>query len=595
MAKQSLKKMFPHIKKDSFFSQIFSSLILGGLLPSIFLTIVLCILAVSILSTSFKNQLQEAITNAAELTEEFIESLEIITYRISEHRDVLVWAQSKTKSPDEILKVNKVISELIESPYVQAYLLPLDGAKPISRNIIPEEYSIELYGTWGLLGALKKIQKQDDFPIIYTEPHKSIQGSLSFAFASPIFIQEKPVAYLILDIERNELSQKLGLSSFSSAFFSDLFLVDKKNTILYSAIKFFKEGSVYKINQDEKVLEIQIPVNDGLRLIGSYTLSTIEYFTKRIQNLSFIFIGLSFCIFFIMALLLSRLIARPIEMLTKTMRDVSYGNLDLRCDTHFAKNAELLFLIQSYNTSLDQIRDLYLNRIAQERSLRHAQVQALQAQINPHFLNNTLNSIKSMALLDGNKDIAEMISSLARIFRQSISLHSEFSNLKESISIAKDYFTIEAKRWPGRFTLIEDVNENLYDAIIPHLVLQAIFENALQHGLENKEGPGKLWLKAWVSGGDLFIEVKDDGIGIDPKELENIKNKLDRASLDPELTSDLKLDGELGTHSGIALINTHRRLSLIFGKTYGLHIESKKGEGTKVLVCLPYKKGDTLA
>lgn len=595
MAKQSLKKMFPHIKKDSFFSQIFSSLILGGLLPSIFLTILLSILAVSILSTSFKNQLQEAITNAAELTEEFIESLEIITHHISEHRDVLVWAQSETKSPDEILKVNKVISELIESPYVQAYLLPLDGAKPISRSIIPEEYSIELYGAWGLLGALKKIQKQDDFPIIYTEPHISIQGPLSFAFASPIFIQEKPVAYLILDIERNELSQKLGLSSFSSAFFSDLFLVDSKNKILYSAIKFFKEGSVYKKNQDENVLEIQIPVNDGLRLIGSYTLGTIEYFTKRIQNLSFVFIGLSFFVFFIMALLLSRLIARPIEMLTKTMEEVSYGNLDLRCDTHFVKNAELLFLIKSYNASLDQIRDLYLNRIAQERSLRHAQVQALQAQINPHFLNNTLNSIKSMALLDGNKDIAEMISSLARIFRQSISLHSEFSNLKESISIAKDYFTIEAKRWPGRFTLIEDVNENLYDAIIPHLVLQAIFENALLHGLENKEGPGKLWLKAWVSGGDLFIEVKDDGIGIDPKELENIKNKLDRASLDPELTSDLKLDGELGTHSGIALINTHRRLSLIFGKTYGLHIESKKGEGTKVLVCLPYKKGDTLA
>ncbi len=588
------KAKFPHLKNGSFFLHIFYSFIVGGLIPAIFLSILLGLLSVQILSTAFKNQTDEAISKASLLTEELFKSIEATALFIATHKDVLTWAESEKNDPNKILAVNKLISEVIDSPYIQAYLLPLDGSDTISRRQIPEEYKKELYENWGLLGALSKIRTEEAEPVFYSLPHYNMQTPVSFAVGYPIFSKSLPIAYLILDVERDELSQRVGLAAFSSGFISDLFLIDKTNTILYSVNDAIKEGSFYEPKEDVSFFSLDKHLSHDLRLIASYPLYTVHYFTQKMKNASFFVVFVSFFLFLMMAILLSRSIAYPIQMLTKTMKDVSYGNLDIRCDVKFTKNAEMRFLIESYNYSLDQIRELYHNRIAQERSLRHAQVQALQAQINPHFLNNTLNSIKSMALLEGNKDVADMITSLARIFRQSISISSEFTNLADSIAIAKDYFTIEAKRWPGRFTLTENIEGELYDAVLPHLVLQPIFENALMHGLEKKEGSGNIWLRTWLCGGDLFIEVKDDGIGIKKETLKKIQKKLDEARLHPELISDLQTKTNMSGSSGIALINTHRRLSLIFGKTYGLQIESQENFGTKVLICLPYKKEGSL-
>ena len=244
------KAKLPHLKNGSFFWHIFSSFIVGGLIPAIFLSILLGLLSVQILTTAFNNQTDEAISKASLLTEELFKSIEATTLFIATHKDVLTWAESEKNDPNKILAVNKLISEAIDSPYIQAYLLPLDGSDTISRRQIPEEYKQGLYANWGLLGALSKIKTEGTKPVFYSLPHYNMQTPVSFAVGYPVFSKSLPIAYLILDVERDELSQRVGLAAFSSGFISDLFLVDKTNTILYSVNDAIKEGSFYEPKED---------------------------------------------------------------------------------------------------------------------------------------------------------------------------------------------------------------------------------------------------------------------------------------------------------------------------------------------------------
>ncbi|HPX46995.1 MAG TPA: ATP-binding protein, partial [Treponemataceae bacterium] len=171
-----------------------------------------------------------------------------------------------------------------------------------------------------------------------------------------------------------------------------------------------------------------------------------------------------------------------------------------------------------------------------------------------------------------------------------------FSTVEESLSIARDYFSIEALRWPGRFTMEECIDPAILHAKIPRLILQPLVENALVHGLEHKPGPGSLSVHGTLSGGDVFIRVRDSGSGIAPERLAHIRERLREAGERP-VESSLN-DSSIPVRpegAGIALVNTHRRLCLMFGKPYGIEIVSEIGQGTTVMVCFPYQETEVPA
>jgi len=214
-----------------------------------------------------------------------------------------------------------------------------------------------------------------------------------------------------------------------------------------------------------------------------------------------------------------------------------------------------------------------------ELSKKQAEFSALQSQINPHFLYNTLNCISSIGLEYGSKEIAQMTSSMSKIFRYSIE-KSELVLISEEVQCIKAYLNIISIRYENKFSLEVKVDDQLLGMKTPKMILQPIVENSVYHGLESMDAGGRLCVSGRIDeNGDICFQVTDTGKGIDQEELERIKAKLHMEYSERAKTS---LEGK-----NIGLSNINNRIKLLFGEGYGVEIESQLGRGTTVMVKIP--------
>jgi two-component system, sensor histidine kinase YesM len=235
--------------------------------------------------------------------------------------------------------------------------------------------------------------------------------------------------------------------------------------------------------------------------------------------------------------------------------------------------------------SLAKISHLLDNQEVNRLSNRQAQYLALQNQINPHFLYNTLEAIRGDALSMGMRDIATITEALATFFRYTISNMDNLVSLEEELGNAENYFAIQNYRFGERISMqvsLEAGSEAAMDFMIPKLTLQPIIENAIIHGLEGQVGPGKVSVDIATNGGRLLIDVSDDGLGMSEDVLEELRRRL--PSSDTTANRDDKHRG------GIALANVNNRIKLLFGEQYGLRVSSIEGTGTTVEIQLPVKR-----
>jgi Predicted signal transduction protein with a C-terminal ATPase domain len=214
-----------------------------------------------------------------------------------------------------------------------------------------------------------------------------------------------------------------------------------------------------------------------------------------------------------------------------------------------------------------------------ELSKRQAQYQALQNQINPHFLYNTLESIRSEALISGLGSVAEMCEALATFFRYTISNQEDVVTVDEELQNIKTYFYIQQYRFGSRLSLKIEYEEEDLDTLIrcklPKLTLQPIVENAIIHGIEQKLGSGTVTIKLLLTQRCLLIRISDDGVGMDPE----ILKKVNRRIADDNPPGSGK--------GGIAIANVNNRIRLLFGDTFGVIVYSTLGVGTDVEISLP--------
>ncbi|NPV69161.1 MAG: histidine kinase [Firmicutes bacterium] len=211
-----------------------------------------------------------------------------------------------------------------------------------------------------------------------------------------------------------------------------------------------------------------------------------------------------------------------------------------------------------------------------EKALKDAELKALQSQINPHFLFNTLNTISRLALLEGAAKTQEVVFALAELLRGSLRKVGQVATLRDEIAYIRHYLLIQQTRFRDRIQVDLDIDESCLDSEIPLLTLQPLVENAIVHGLEPKEEGGHLVIRALREGEGVRIEVADDGLGMPPTVVEEVIRLESKRSGRSHLT-------------GLGMSNVHQRLQYYFGAGYHRDVQSRFGEGTKITLTLPYR------
>ncbi|MEY8389129.1 sensor histidine kinase [Oscillospiraceae bacterium 38-13] len=242
----------------------------------------------------------------------------------------------------------------------------------------------------------------------------------------------------------------------------------------------------------------------------------------------------------------------------------------------FAGTVYLRVLIPLESSRNEEMEKEYAGDILKKQ----AELDALQSQINPHFLYNTLDSIRGQALAEGAEDIAGMTEALSTFFRYSISNRSHVVTLEEELENVRNYFLIQQFRFNNRFRLqLQPFSRELLESCrLPKLTLQPVLENAILHGMEGKIGPGTIAIRAEVTESRTVLTISDDGAGMSEGTLLRLQ-----ARLRGEEPAELRRT----RGSGIALPNVSRRIKLLFGEDCGLRVMSTLGLGTDVEIWLP--------
>lgn len=301
---------------------------------------------------------------------------------------------------------------------------------------------------------------------------------------------------------------------------------------------------------------------DGLRYFYVSTVREFEELNQeadlRLMQIS----GLTAVICLFIAFLLSVWVYRPVKQTLRVLSEVS-----MLTDWDKKERVDEIEAIQRSILSAKKEND-ELNAQIQERivSLHNAQICALQAQINPHFLFNTLESIANVAalLLDGDNEVTEMICTLGKLIRISLSNENYLVPLHEELEHVNLYVKLVEFRFHGRVTLHQEIPQDMGGERIVKLTLQPLIENAIQHGLTHKRSGGEIWLRGERKGGDNYLYVADNGEGISPEMLQKLEARLKESSV-------------TGSRH-IGMRNVNQRLKLIFGEEYGLSL-SRSAEG----------------
>ena len=367
-----------------------------------------------------------------------------------------------------------------------------------------------------------------------------------------------------------------------------VFILDKDNNlvyhpqqhVIYSGMKtedlaFYegKQQGTY-VQGDGKIVTIEPIQHTGWKLVGISYMDDYQTIYREI----IIYSIFAFAAVMVMVLALSNIISRrissPIKRLARRMEKV-----EAEAFSNFVPEEgfdEVRRLSVSFNKMNRRIGELMEQIKREEQELRKSELRALQAQINPHFLYNTLDSILWMCEQGDGPRAVTMVSALSRLFRISISKGAEIITIREELVHATSYLTIQQIRYRDQFDCILDVDESLLDYKCMKITFQPLLENAIYHGIDRMVDKGTLAIRVEDRGDKILMQVIDNGLGMDPEVLQNIWNP----------------QKEQKHTYGIGVANVNNRIQIYFGREYGLQLESVPDEGTTVNIWLPKIKGD---
>ncbi len=310
------------------------------------------------------------------------------------------------------------------------------------------------------------------------------------------------------------------------------------------------------------------------RTDGQYQVMRESFVRWQIVSIILIFSAVAFSV--VAAWSLSKSIYTPIKKLHDVTTTITKNDLQALMTSDNVD--EITELGMSFNIMIGKIKELLDSKIKEQEELKKAELRALQAQINPHFLYNTLDTIIWMAESKKTDQVVKIVTALSNFFRISLSKGMDWITIGEEVERIKSYLTIQRMRYRDILDFKIEVDENVAENTILKLILQPLVENALYHGIKNKRRKGTINVRARRKGEDeILLEVEDDGIGFTPEKLARLRAELDDDS------GDIKLE------SGFGIGNVNKRIRLYYGKPYGLSVQSEYTTGTCVTLVIPAK------
>ena len=407
-------------------------------------------------------------------------------------------------------------------------------------------------------------------------------------FSRRIHLYNKDIpsdAVLAIDMNFSSIEENCNRVTIGSRGY--VFILDENNNIIYhpqqqmiySNIKsedvdFIgeKPDGEYVREEQNNVVVIRSLRNVGWKVVGISYLEDARAAQEDVVSFLTVMFVFAILLVVMIALVMSTRISAPLVRLTGVMDRVEQGDLTVHSSERSFYEAERLS--RSFNHMIDRINALLERIKSEEQELRKSELRALQAQINPHFLYNTLGSILWMCERGEGKGAVTMVQALANLFRISISKGNEIITVQDELQHAESYLIIQKVRYKDQFEYSIEADESVMNCRCLKIILQPLIENAIYHGIDRMVDTGRITVRVRGTEEEIFMQVEDNGLGM------------------PQEVLDKILESESSNSYGIGVKNVHNRIQIYFGKEYGLSFRSELDEGTTVSVRLPKLEGN---
>lgn len=468
-----------------------------------------------------------------------------------------------------------------------AHLVSNSGKVRISTHEFPEVYDLRYHGNdWDMNNIISQnANVSQTASIISIRGHRMAENGrqvMASILRRVYDRQGNNLGYTVIDIYAEALSSIIN----TDRLLSEELLIDTDSfyasslvhTEKYGTFEAFPELAGLKGDYSRKVEQIGTSIiaispiaGTTLSLVGSISSAPFE---ENLNQWFFAFgitLGMGTLLAIVLAFIFSRTIAKPIKSLASSMGQVEKGNLKTKKE--LAKIKEFAQLDHSFNVMVEQIISLMETSKEEQRKLAEAERKALESQMNPHFLFNTLNTIKALAKLHDEKEIYTISIKLGKLLRSTIDNHESECTLEESIALIDSYLTIQKIRFGEKLHVLVELDASCAKIKTPKLIIQPLVENSIIHGLEPKAGDWNIKVMVTRQNNRIVIVVEDDGIGF------------------PKGTLPEDLD-ELANSTHVGVYNVYRRLMLKYGKQMNFSIVSQEQKGTVVTISLPDEQKD---
>jgi HAMP domain-containing protein len=444
----------------------------------------------------------------------------------------------------------------------EASVLSSDGSVALLLGDAPPDRDLAVYGSWGIFRSLAS-------SALALAPRVAplSDGSVgAFTIGVPIRGPDgSRLGYALADIRRSAVAE----AAVASGLQGGASLVFPSGKVVFDQSDPSREGGFIDDVEratDSRRVSVARAVGAGgeLTVFAEAPAGLYDGFGRSARMVAMAGLAGAAALAAALALRASASVTEPVLEMARSMRLVEDGDLSIRIKP--SGDDELGDLARSFNAMTAEVDTLLKSEVERQELLREAELKALAAQMNPHFLHNTLASIKSLAKLGRSAEIAEVVSRLGKILRAGTGRRDGSSTVGDSLSFVRDYLSIEKVRFGERFSFDIDIADDLEDLPVPPLTLEPLAENALTHGLERKRGHGTLRITGRKDGDDAVIRFEDDGPGMEAKAMEDLSRSLEAA------------EPPAGDH-GIGLLGTNRRMALEYGPGYGIRVYARGPSG----------------